>query len=526
MAWAGRQVVVTLPEHIAIANAGQIREELLSVINRGAQVLIADMTATISCDHAGADAVVRAWQRAAGAGTELRLVVTAKIVSRVLDLRGLDRMVSVYPSLEAALAARPPAAAAVRAAVFPAAASSAGNGTTVARARAGKLPGVPRDAMALTDGEGMIAAASARMEAMFGYGRGELPGLPAESLVPTGLQEPQRGRLAVRARMRPGRPVDAGAQVAGVRKDGTTFPVRVSFIPITTASGHFTVAVIRDAGETGRGEDLAGLARDTAAVQQGHLPRPGAVIAGLSRAWLSVQATGDISAGAARQRTRAALGDIIRQIRGTVFPARDQHVPPARLRLAAVTGHAGGRSQTVHGAGFCGGDPVRPARRRRREQHVLAAVRSVGHVTKAKIFAKELPMKQILFPGRCSSDRRRGARSRTAPAAARTSARSWPSASTIPGRYDVAGPRKRWPGYREQSGPGKNPTMQRSLTSACQQAINDDERLVHRWRVRQFTGLGVPGPLAQAVAGHADWHQAANLLQHGCPPRLAVHVVR
>ena len=32
--WAGRQAIMTLPEHIDASNAGQIREELLSVINR------------------------------------------------------------------------------------------------------------------------------------------------------------------------------------------------------------------------------------------------------------------------------------------------------------------------------------------------------------------------------------------------------------------------------------------------------------------------------------------------------------
>jgi anti-anti-sigma regulatory factor len=108
---------VTLPEHIGASNAGQVRDALLSVINLGATTLIADMTATVSCDHAGADAVVRAWQRTVSSGTELRLVVTAGSVSRVLDLRGLDRQVSVYPSLEAAAGARLPVPAAVLAAV-------------------------------------------------------------------------------------------------------------------------------------------------------------------------------------------------------------------------------------------------------------------------------------------------------------------------------------------------------------------------------------------------------------------------
>ena len=110
--WDGAQAVVTLPEHIGASNAGQVRNALLSVINYGAMTLIADMTATVSCDHAGADAVVRAWQRTVSSGTELRLVVTARSVSQALGLRGLDRQVSVYPSLGAAAAARLPAQAA------------------------------------------------------------------------------------------------------------------------------------------------------------------------------------------------------------------------------------------------------------------------------------------------------------------------------------------------------------------------------------------------------------------------------
>jgi anti-sigma B factor antagonist len=103
--WIGRQAVIALPEHIDVSNASQIREELLWVINRGAAALIADMTATLSCDQSGADAVMRAYQRALASGTQLRLVVTAQIVRRVFDLWGLDRLISVYPTLEAAAAA-------------------------------------------------------------------------------------------------------------------------------------------------------------------------------------------------------------------------------------------------------------------------------------------------------------------------------------------------------------------------------------------------------------------------------------
>jgi anti-anti-sigma factor len=110
--WTGRQAAVTLPEHIDVSNAGQIREQMLSVINRGATALIVNMTATASCDQSGAEAVARAYQRAVASGTQVRVVVTTPIVRRVLSINGLDRLIPMYPSLEAAAAAdRAPTAA-------------------------------------------------------------------------------------------------------------------------------------------------------------------------------------------------------------------------------------------------------------------------------------------------------------------------------------------------------------------------------------------------------------------------------
>jgi len=78
--WTGQQAVVTLPQHIDVSNSDQIREQLLWIINRGATVLIADLTGTASCDYYGEDALARAHHRAAVNGTELRLVVTADVV--------------------------------------------------------------------------------------------------------------------------------------------------------------------------------------------------------------------------------------------------------------------------------------------------------------------------------------------------------------------------------------------------------------------------------------------------------------
>ena len=110
MEWVGRQAVVSLPGHIDLSNAGPIAEELLALINRGADALIVDMTATASCDEVGAEALVRAYRRAVAGGTQLRLVVPAPVVRRALTLKGLDGLVSVYPSRAAAIAAEAPGA--------------------------------------------------------------------------------------------------------------------------------------------------------------------------------------------------------------------------------------------------------------------------------------------------------------------------------------------------------------------------------------------------------------------------------
>jgi hypothetical protein len=58
------------------------------------------------------------------------------------------------------------------------------------------------------------------------------------------------------------------------------------------------------------------------------------------------------------------------------------------------------------------------------------------------------------------------------------------------------------------------------------EAIDDENLLVQEWRVAQLTRLGVPWPLALAAADYVDWHQVAQLVQRGCPPGLAIQIVR
>jgi len=114
--WAGGQAIVRLPDNIDLFTASALGEELLALAGRGAAALIVDMTATASWDPAAAEALVRACRPAVASGTQLRLVAPAEVIRRVLRLDGLDRLVSVYPSREAALAAGLPAGQAAAAA--------------------------------------------------------------------------------------------------------------------------------------------------------------------------------------------------------------------------------------------------------------------------------------------------------------------------------------------------------------------------------------------------------------------------
>lgn len=85
--------------------AQRIRDRLLALIGGQTLVLLVDMTATTACDHACGDALARVYQRAMANGVGLRLIADVDTVLRMLAMSGLDRVVSVYRTLGAALSA-------------------------------------------------------------------------------------------------------------------------------------------------------------------------------------------------------------------------------------------------------------------------------------------------------------------------------------------------------------------------------------------------------------------------------------
>ncbi|MDT4903991.1 MAG: hypothetical protein QOH52_2007 [Pseudonocardiales bacterium] len=54
----------------------------------------------------------------------------------------------------------------------------------------------------------------------------------------------------------------------------------------------------------------------------------------------------------------------------------------------------------------------------------------------------------------------------------------------------------------------------------------DDRALIDGWRAEQLRRLGLSRLLAEAFAGLVDWHDVAALIARGCPPELALAIVR
>ena len=54
----------------------------------------------------------------------------------------------------------------------------------------------------------------------------------------------------------------------------------------------------------------------------------------------------------------------------------------------------------------------------------------------------------------------------------------------------------------------------------------DEEQLVYEWRTEQLERLGLSETIAQAFADEVDWHKFEELVDRGCPPELALDILR
>jgi len=117
------------------------------------------------------------------------------------------------------------------------------------------LDAVP-DAVVLVDHAGRMILVNSETEHLFGYTPDELLGRPIDVLVPVPLRPAHAGHRERYFGNPHRRPMGSGLELAGLRKDGTEFPVDVSLSLIELDRQPLAMAAIRDISERRRLEQI------------------------------------------------------------------------------------------------------------------------------------------------------------------------------------------------------------------------------------------------------------------------------
>jgi PAS domain S-box-containing protein len=108
------------------------------------------------------------------------------------------------------------------------------------------------DAMIIIDGVGTIQYSNRQVYVLFGYPHEEITGLSIEHLLPERFRSRYLGHREQYANNTRVRPMGAGLQLYGQRKDGTEFPVEINLSPIEDGDHVLVAAAIRDVTDSKR----------------------------------------------------------------------------------------------------------------------------------------------------------------------------------------------------------------------------------------------------------------------------------